>query len=39
MARAWAGAVAEVAVCGGLLFAAAVVLAAGSYNPFLYFRF
>jgi hypothetical protein len=39
VSRAWAGAAAEVAVCGGLLFAAVVVLAAGSYNPFLYFRF
>jgi alginate O-acetyltransferase complex protein AlgI len=39
MARAWAAAVAEVAVCGGLLCAAVVALAAGSFNPFLYFRF
>ncbi|HEY1378195.1 MAG TPA: MBOAT family O-acyltransferase [Gemmataceae bacterium] len=37
--RDWVGAAAEVAVCGGLLFAVTVDLAGGSYNPFLYFRF
>jgi alginate O-acetyltransferase complex protein AlgI len=36
---AWAGATAEAAMCCSLFVASAAVLAAGSYNPFLYFRF
>jgi hypothetical protein len=35
----WLTATAEVAVCGGLLVAAAGNLIGGGYNPFLYFRF
>jgi alginate O-acetyltransferase complex protein AlgI len=37
--REWIGAAAEVAICGGLLFAATISLIGGGYNPFLYFRF
>jgi alginate O-acetyltransferase complex protein AlgI len=35
----WLLATADVAACAGLLFAAAVNLIGGGYNPFLYFRF
>ena len=35
----WGGELARVAVLGGLLFAATVQLAAGTYIPFIYFRF
>jgi alginate O-acetyltransferase complex protein AlgI len=35
----WLSATADVAACAGLLFAAAVSLVGGGYNPFLYFRF
>ncbi len=35
----WSGELARVALLGILLFAASMQLAAGTYNPFIYFRF